>query len=110
MKDDISKTLRMEFFNQFTKQVALTVTMPYMPYKAQKGYYSNLYQKLKDVSAFDCEKSLMAGKLVWFHRFSNRTVISFPNGFSLDLPHDFNKNDIQIINHHMEALKLSCIK
>lgn len=106
MKDDISKTLKMEFINRFTKQVSVTVIMPYLPYRAQKGYYSNLYTKLKDVSAYDCEKELMYGKVTWLPRYSKRTIISFSNGISLDVPYDLTKTDIQIINLHIEGLKL----
>lgn len=107
MRQDISKTVVMEFINRFTKQVALTVKMPYLPFLAQKGHYSNLYKKFIEVSAFDCEKELMYGKITWLPQRQNRTVISFPNGVCLDVPYDLNKTDVEIIKHHLEGIKMS---
>lgn len=110
MKDHISKRLVLRFDNKFTKQLIFVVEMPYLPFLATNGYYSDLYKRFKKAAAFDYESFLVVGKK-WFEESkSKRTVYTFYSGVSLDVPFDLNKEDIRIINHYLEGLKMSCKK
>ena len=107
MIKDISKTIHFRFFNKFTKQDAVIVDIPFIPFLATNGYYSDLFKKLREASAFKCDKSMIKGK-VWFTTDKgDRMVISMASGIKLNMPHVLNEKDIKIIRHHLEGLKMA---
>lgn len=109
MKKDISKTIVFRFSNNFTKSIIFTISLPYLPFYAADGFYSRLYKRVKESATFGFEKSLVHGKKWIELKKSYRTVISLPSGLSLDMPYDVNGQDINIINHYLEGLKMSVV-
>ena len=107
MKKDISKTIVFVFSNKFTKQLILSVFMPYLPFLATNGHYSKLYNKLKTSAATNMEKSLVKGRKYFTSNKSTRMIIELPSGLSLDMPHDVTRKDIAIIKHHLEGVKMA---
>jgi hypothetical protein len=84
----------------------MTVKLPYYPLMAMNGHYSRLYKRLKkafieNLATIKCHK--------WIERkgTNDRTIISLNNGISIDMPFDMNANDIKIIRHYLEGLKMS---
>jgi|SRR5689334_10752400 len=106
MKNDISKTLIFRFTNKFTKKVVLTVELPYMPFLATTGHYSRLYKKMKEAAAIGFEKSLIKGKKWAESRIVERAKISVGKAL-IDMPPDFNRNDMEIVKHHLKGIELS---
>jgi hypothetical protein len=108
MLKDISKTIHFGFTNKFTKQHVMTIDIPFLPFFAIDGYYSDSYKKLKDGAAFKCEKELIKGK-VWFtDGKSKRIVLTMASGLIVDIPYDFTEKDRRILLHHMEGFKMAC--
>lgn len=103
----ISKTIAFKFINRFTKQPILIVTMPYIPFKATNGYYSNLYKRLKEAACFRCEKSLIKGSVFYTTEKKKETIIMLNSGIGIQMPHDVTKKDVSIIKHYIEGLKMS---
>jgi len=110
MDKDISKTIVFQFSNKFTKSTLITIKLPYLPFYSTNGYYSKLFKRTKEVAAFGFEKGLVKGN-VWTETVkSNRAVITFESGLSLNMPYDVNNQDVNIIKHFLEGLKMSIVK
>lgn len=107
MQKDISKTIHFRFYNKFTKQDAVIVDIPFLPFLAISGHYSRLFKQMKDASAFECNKQQMIAK-VWFSGEKNdRTIITMASGIKLNMPYDVTEKDVKIIKHHLQGLKMA---
>lgn len=102
-----NKTIVFYFTNAFTKKEIMTLKMPYVPFWATNGHYSSLYKRMKLSVAFKIDKSLVRGKKWFLSQETNRTIITYPNGVSLDMPFDINEKGIKIILHYLEGVKMS---
>lgn len=107
MRDQISKTIVFQFDNRFAKTGLLTIEMPYIPFRCLSGYYSKLYARAKKALAFGCDDSLVTGKHSFEERKTKRTVITLFNGLAIDFPYDASRKDLDIIEHHLQGLKMS---
>lgn len=107
MREQISKTIWFRFENRFAKEKILTIEMPYIPFLCVTGHYSKLYKRMRKALAFSCEPSLIKGRH-WFESSkTKRTIFTFYNGFSLDVPYDVTAKDMKIVFHYLEGLKMS---
>lgn len=107
MRNQISKSIWFRFENRFAKEKILAVEMPYIPFLCINGYYSKLYKRMKRALLFSCEANLVKGKHWFDSRKTNRTIFTFYNGFSIDIPHNATPTDMKIIFHYLEGLKMS---
>lgn len=107
MRDQISKTIVFSFENRFAKTGLLTIEMPYIPFRCLSGYYSRLYAGAKKALLFSCEQSLVTGKHSFENRKTKRTIITLFNGLAIDIPYDASRRDLDIIEHHLQGLKMS---
>ena len=99
-----TKSILFKFEDKFSKET-LTMRMPYYPGMAKNGHYSQLYKRIKE--AFKFGFSNIIGQKWTDNKISDRTVFSFNNGISIDMPFDVTEKDIKIIKHHLEGIKMA---
>jgi len=97
-------------YHKFLKRDILKWEFWYDREKATVGWYSRFWKKTRQSVADDmktpiywirCKVELIEGK-------DNRTILSLPSGFKIDMPENMNDVDYEIILLHLQALKLSC--
>lgn len=104
---DIIGTISFIFINRFTKAEILNIVVPYQPFLAINGHYSKLYKRMKQAAAVGMEIALVKGRFYKEPKLTYRAVISFQSGASINFPYDVNKQDVKIILHHLEGVKMT---
>lgn len=107
MKETITKTIVFRFTNKLTKELEVSLRVPYLPYLATTGYYSSLYKRIKYAAAFDCEPGLIDGRKYFETGKSDRALMVFGNGVKFDFPYNVTPKEVKIIKHHLEGIKMS---
>jgi hypothetical protein len=99
----------MSFFSKFDNKELISVQMPVERRKAIKGSYSTLVKdsKIAMANQSKVDKNSISVSVSIEERETDRLIISCPNGLSVNMPSDFTKTDLEIIQLHLQAKILS---
>jgi|WetSurMetagenome_2_1015567.scaffolds.fasta_scaffold495021_3 hypothetical protein len=98
-----------EVYNKFTTETLFKWELFYDKEKACFGKYSSFWRKVRNESAnqYRVDKHWIRCKISKVTTLKKRCTLSYPNGLSIDLPHDMNEKDFNIVGLYLEALKLA---
>lgn len=98
-------------YHGFLKREILTWEFWYDREKATYGWYSRFWKMTKHSLANDmkADKHWIRCKVKFkeCEPYDMRTVLSLPSGFKISMPDDMTDVDYEILQLHLQALKLS---
>jgi hypothetical protein len=103
------KTLIFDIENKFIEEPIYTVTMPFDPRRAMKGFYSKYFMKLKSMLSKDenVPAKFIGIKIKRDPKKSNgRVQINLPSGAILNYPDDVDEYDLKIIKAQLDVMKM----
>lgn len=97
-------------YHKFFKREILRWEFFYDREKSSNGWYSRFWKrtKLSVANELKTPAHWIRCDISFVESRNDRTILSLPNGFKLDMPKDMDDIDHEIIHLILQALKLSC--